>query len=1072
MKKLSLSLALLLGLTFIAFAQKEIRGSVNDPNGESLTGASVTVEGTSTGVLTDAAGNYYLSVPKDASTLIVSFVGYQTQKIAIGANTKIDVILTEDPNVLGEVVVTQLGVSRAKKSLGYTAQELKADQLTLARDANVANSLAGKIAGVQVLGQSGAKFGAPNIRVRGVNTLTGGNPLYVVDGTPTDISQVNTDDVESLTVLKGPAATALYGNRASSGVIIITTKKAKKGTPQFEINHSTTFDRVGLLPVLQNEYGGGYSQEWEEFQYDAAVHPADWKAFDKQKILTYFADESWGPKIDGTLHRSAFSWQPGEEFGKLTPYEAHPDNIRSFFEKTVSHNTNIAFAQGGDRYQTRLSYTHIENGGIIPNSSQQRDFISAKNTLNLTDKFSANLNLNFSTTRTKNRPADQYGSVGGSGASGEYEVGKTTLGPFTAYNGILNGYNQTVGSFNQWFQRQLNMDDLRNYKNPDGSFRSWNIEDPSNPHPKYWDSPFTQMYENTNAQRKDRLFGNFGLTYAFTDYLSLTGNARLDLDNSNGEGRIVAGTLYEGGKGGFANFSGNAKEMNYEAILNFNKAFDKLSVTANAGGNIRQNEMRSFFQSTVGGLTTPGFYNIAASKDRPSVENKLFQRRVNSVFANVSLGFNNFLYLEGTARNDWSSTLPKESNSYFYPSVSASVVVSELLPKNDVLTFAKLRGGFAKVGTDIDPYQINQVYNVGTPFAGNPTMTIPNRLPNDNLKAGLSQSFEGGIDLKFLDNKIGLEFTYYQNDNKNQIIPVPTPAGSGYTSALINAGNIQTKGMELHLFAHPVKTEKFNWTFDINLDRSRSKVVQLAEGLTNYQLDASWRGITVNAREGEDWGLIEGRKIKIHEGTGKRIVDDHGTYEFEENQPLGSVLPTFKGGFINSLTWGGFVARFNIDFVYGGKFFSVTRMFNAYSGLAAETAGLNELGKPKRDPADKGGGILLDAVTADGKPNTTRIDAQQLYENDLFALHDYWIFDQTFVKLREVSLGYKLPQRFFDNYKMGFKSAYIGLLVRNPLLLYSGAGGGIDISEAETYWTEGGQLPPVRSFGVNLRLGF
>ena len=1072
MKKLTLSLLTVIATFSCLLAQKNLSGTIKDAKGEALVGATVLVEGTTVGSQTDAKGSYQLAVPKNGTTLLVTFIGYAPQKATIGTSDILDIILLEDTNVLSEVVVTQLGISRAKKSLGYTAQELKAEQLTLARDANVANALAGKIAGVQVLGQSGAKFGAPNIRIRGINTLTGGNPLYVVDGTPTDISQVNTDDVESLTVLKGPAATALYGNRASSGVVIITTKKGKKGVSQFEINHSTTFDRVGLLPQLQNEYGGGYGQEWELFHYDPALHPTSWAGFDKQKILTYFADESWGPKLDGSPHRSAFSWQPGDEFGKLTPFSAHPNNIREFFAKPVSNNTNVSFSQGGDRYQTRLSYTHIDNGGIIPNSSQLRDFISAKNTLQLTSAFSANLNINYSTTRTKNRPADQYGSVAGQNSTGEYDVGKIQSGPFTFSNGILNGYNQTIGSFNQWFQRQLNMDDLRNYKNSDGTFRSWNIEDPSVPHPKYWDSPFTQMYENTNLGRKDRLFGDFGLAYTFTDYLKLSGTARLDLDNSSGEGRIAAGTLYEGGKGGFANFAGTAKEMNYEALLTFNKTFKKISVTANAGGNIRKNELRAYFQSTVGGLTTPGFYNIAASKDRPTVENRLSERRVNSVFGNISLGYNNFLFLEGAARNDWASTLPTANNSYFYPSVSASFVVSELLPRSNILTFAKVRAGLAKVGTDIDPYQIYPVYNVSSPFNGNPTMSIPDRLLNENLKPGLSQSFEGGVDLKFLRNKIGLEFTYYQNDNKDQIIPIPTPVGSGYRTALINAGHIQTKGLELHLFVNPIKTASFDWNFDINLDRSRSKVISLTEGLTNYQLDESWRGLTVNAREGEDWGLIVGRKIQIDPASGKRIVDDKGHYVFDLNKPLGSVLPKFKGGFINNLTWKNFVMRFNIDFVVGGKFFSVTRMFNAYSGLAAETAGLNELGKPKRDPVADGGGILLDAVTADGKPNTVRVETQELYEDKLFALHDRWVFDQTFAKLREVSLGYKLPQKMLDKYKVGFKSAYIGLLVRNPLLLYSAIGGGIDISEAELYWTEGGQLPPVRSIGVNVRLSF
>ena len=622
----------------------------------------------------------------------------------------------------------------------------------------------------------------------------------------------------------------------------------------------------------------------------------------------------------------------------------------------------------------------------------------------------------------------------------------------------------------------MRLDDLKNYKNPDGTFRSWNIEGPSSPKPKYWDSPYTQIYENTNDYRTYRLYGDIGLGYQFTDYLKLTGNLRMDLDHSGGEARIATGTLNEGGNGGFANFTGDSKELNYEAILNFNKTFKKITVNANAGGNIRKNDLRAYFQSTVGGLTTPNFYNISASKDRPTVVNKLFERQVNSLFGNVSIGYNNFLYLEGSARNDWSSTLPAQNNAYFYPSVSASFILSELLPQSNLLSFAKIRAGFAKVGTDVDPYQIRPIYNVGNPFGSDPTMFIPDRLLNENLKPGLSQSYEMGVDLKFLRNRIGLELTYYQNDNKNQIIPIPTPSGSGYSTALINAGNIQTKGLELHIFANPIKTPAFNWNFDINLDQSTSKVIKLADGLTNYQLGETWRGLTINAREGEQWGLFEGRKIQIDPASGKRMVDDEGHYLFELNKPLGSVLPKFKGGFVNSLSWKDIVFRFNIDFIVGGKFFSVTRMFNAYSGLAAETAGLNELGKPKRDPVADGGGILLDAVTADGKQNTHRIETQEFYEGDAFALHDYWIFDQTYVKLREVSLGYNLPKNLFksskNGAKTGIKSAYIGLLVRNPVLLYSAIGGGIDISEAESYWTEGGQLPPVRSIGLNLRLGF
>lgn len=1029
------------------FAQdRTVSGKVTADDGSILPGVSVTVRGTTRGTSTDQDGNYKIAAPNGAK-LAFSFIGFTTQEATVGAQSVINIKLVSDASQLQEVVVTALGISRDKRAINTSVQELKADKLTAARDANVANALAGKIAGVQVLGQSGAKFGTPDIRVRGVNTLTGGSPLYIVDGTPTDINAVNMDDVENLSVLKGPAATALYGNRAAGGVILITTKRAKSGEARLDINHSTTFDIVGLLPEYQNEYGGGYSQDWETFTFNPSIHPASWASFNGQKLLDYSADESWGPKLDGTMHRSAWSWQPGAEFGQLTPYTANPNNVRDFFEKPLSHNSNVAFSKGGDNYQTRVSYTHIINNGIIPNSSQTRDFISAKNSLNVFKGLTADLNINYTATKGVNVPADQYGSSGS----------------------LLGGFNQTIGSFNQWFQRQLKIEDLKNYKNEDGTFRSWNIGGPLDPKPKYWDSPYTQMYENTNTRSDTRIFGDFGLNYKFADYLKLALIARRDQRQFYQEGRIAAGTLNEGGKGGFANFAQNARENNYEVLLSFNKNFDKLSVVANAGGNIRYNLVEQFSQATVGGLTTPGFYNIAASKDRPAVSNGKFERRVNSLYGNVSLGYNNIFFLEGSIRNDWSSTLPKGNNSYLYPSLSGSVVFSDLLPQNNILSYGKIRGGYAQVGTDVGPYNTSLTYVTGNPFGSNPVMSLPTTLPNESLKPGLSSSYEGGIDLKFFRNRLGLEFTVYQNDNKNQIIPLPVAPTSGYSNAVINAGLIQTKGFEVHINATPVKNGKFQWETDLNFDRSVSKVVKLAEGLTNYQLGSTWRGLTINAREGEDWGLFVGREIQRN-ADGQPILNADGLYQYNLNKPLGSVLPKFKGGFLNNFSYGNWNMRVNTDFIVGGKFFSVTKMFNAYAGLAAETAGVNELGKPKRDPAANGGGILIAGVGPDGKtPNTTRAETQALYEDNLFALHEYWMYDQTFVKLREVSLGYNFPKSMLGK---TIKSANISFIARNPLLIYSAVGGGIDISEAESYWTEGGQLPPVRSFGLNLRLGF
>lgn len=1062
MKKLLLA-GLMLAWASITFAQDvTVTGKVTADDGSALPGVSVVLKGTTKGTQTNANGNYTIAATK-GSSLLFSFIGFETQTIAVGNMSVINVTLKSDAAQLNEVVVTALGISREKKSLTYTAQTINSEKLTVSRDANVGNALAGKIAGVHVLGQSGAKFGSPNIRIRGVNSLTGGDPLYVVDGTPVgSIADVNMDDVENLTVLKGPSATALYGNRASGGVIVITSKRAKAGETSFTINHSTTMDRVGLLPKYQNEYGGGYSQDWETFNYNPTIHPAAWASFNGQRILDYSADESWGPRLDGQPHRSAFSWQQGPQFGQLTPYEASPNNVRDFFEKPFSHNTNLSFAKGGDNFQSRVSYTHLDNNGIIPNSKQLRDYISAKNTFNITKKFSAMLDVTYSATRAKNVPADNYGSSGGTTGS----IGLPTGVPVAAV-----GYNQTVGSFNQWFQRQLKIEDLRNYKNPDGTYRSWNIGGPLDAKPKYWDSPYTQVYDNTNLNNNDRIYGSFGLKYKIFDFLTASVTSRRDWRNYYGEGRIANGTLNAAGLGAYANYATTSYENNHEALLALDKTLGKFSVVATAGGNIRYSKTTVVSQATVGGLTSPGFYNIAASKDRPAVNNFLFERQVNSWFGSASIGYDNTYFLEGTIRNDWSSTLPVAHNSYIYPSVGASVVLSELIPKNSILSFAKIRASYAQVGTDVDPYRIYQTYSIGNPFGSNPTLYLPTQLPNADLKPGLSSAYEGGIDLKFLNNRISLEFTAYQNQNKNQILALSVPPASGYGSTLINAGMIETQGFEIHIGATPIRTTSgFTWDMDINFDRNTSKIVELQPGLDNYQLGGpTWRTLTVNARVGEQWGILQGKGYVTND-KGEKVIGADGHYLVKDNKLLGSVLPKFKGGFLNVFTYKNFSLRANIDFIIGGKFFSTTRMFNAYAGLAAETAGLNELGKPKRDPVSEGGGILLPGVTADGKPNTVRVETQSFYEDKMFGFNEAWIYDQTYVKLREVSLGYSIPKGFLNG--KAFKSARVAFIVRNPVLIYSAAGGGIDISEAELYWTEGGQLPPVRSFGINLNLGF
>ncbi len=1076
MRKMLLFISLLLMATGInTFAQdRQISGMVTSTEDSSpLPGVNIAVKGTSRGTTTGADGSYKVSIG-NSSVLVFSFVGFQTQTVNVADRTTINVVLKTEVGSLDEVVVTALGVSRTKKSLGFASQDVALDKLNATRNTNVADALTGKVAGIQVFGQSGAKFGTPTIRIRGINSLTGGDPLYVVDGTPTDINYVNMDDVESINVLKGASASALYGNRASAGVIVITTKKGSmQNGLGVDFNHSTTFDQVSLLPTYQNEYGGGYSQDFDKFKFNPNVHPADWKAFDGQNIIDYSADESWGPKMDGTLYRPWYSWIKSDpEFGKQVPFSPQPNNIRDFFNTGLTMNNNIAFSKKGDNYNFRISYTNIYGKGIVPNSEQKRDYLSVKVRNDLSKRLSMNLNLNYANERTLNRPADGY-----------------------------SGSNQTIGSFNQWFQRQLEMKQLQTYRNPDGSFRSWNITGPENTTPLYWDNPYTEAYENNTHLRNDKLFGDIGLSYKITDFLTASVIARKDLNNYNFDSRIASGTKRVAN---FTTVSVLNIEDNYEGLLQLDKKIGEIGIKANAGGNLRRNNLNLLLQSTSGGLATPDLYNIGNSIGRPTTQNTTSEREVRSVYGSVSLDYKDMIYLEGTARNDWSSTLPKANNSYFYPSGSLSFIFSELLQNKQTLSYGKIRAAVAQVGSDIGPYQINPTYAAGNPVGSNPTQSLPTRLPNVNLKPGLSTSYEAGIDLKFLNNRLGLEFTAYTTDNVNQILPLSVPSSSGYTSALVNAGNIRSRGLELHLNAMPVKMKDFSWEIDINADRNRSQVIELAENLKAYRLDnigtsigsqgnqsSPFSGVpifggstlTLVAREGKDWGVIVGRKIRTYQAldaagkpvdnpsNGKRLVGSDGFYLYDNGQDIGSILPDFKGGVFNTFKYKNLTLKVLADFVVGGKFYSTTRMFNAGSGLSEQTTGNNDKGNPVRsDPASGGGVRLADAVKADGTANDIYVDAQTLYETKLFDLNEYWTFDKTYVKMREINLGYSFAPNLLN--KTPFKTATVSFLVRNPFLIYSKVGGGIDPSETQSLWGEGGQLPPVRSYGFNVKFSF
>ncbi|MCQ6958662.1 SusC/RagA family TonB-linked outer membrane protein [Mucilaginibacter aquariorum] len=1062
MKKQLLLVFLLLSAVITNAQTRRITGTVTAQDDKGiLPGVNVKVGETQIGTSTDANGKYSINVPENSKTLIFSFIGFATQEVPINGQEVINVALVTSNRQLGEVVVTALGISRQEKSLGYAAQQIKGENLTMTRQQDLNTSLAGKVSGVQILGGSGARFGASTIRIRGINSLQGGNPIYVVNGVITDPNAVNNDDIEALTVLKGPAATALYGQRAAEGAVVITLKKGSAKGIGITINQTTAFERVYTLPQYQNEYGGGTSQEWNVYNYTPG-DPSYLQNFNNIKYYDYGVDESWGPKMDGTLAAPWYFWDPANpEFGKLKPFSPQPNNVRSFYQTGLTTNNNVAFSKAGDNYNMRISYTNLIRTGVSPNTKQNRDNVSLNGEIKITPKFTVSTNINIFQERLFNVPAEGYGT-------------------------------QTSGSFNQWFHRNIEIDKLKNYRRPDGTYTTWNIISPTNLAPHYWDNPYVEAFVNTAESHNNRTFGNLTAAYNFRKDLKLSVIARGDYLNRDANNRVGSYTI---NPDAYNESSYQYKEYDYVVSLEYDHNLSKdLSFRAGAFGESRYDIANYLQSNTNGGLSVPETYTVANSLDRPSTVSFHSRKVVNSLYGYASFGYKQFLYLDLNVRNDWSSALPTNNNSYLYGGVSGSFVFTEsgLIPQNDFLTFGKLRASIAQVGSDIDPYQTGQTYTIGTiPYGTTPVQFVPNQIPNPNLKPALSTSYELGTELHFLKgDRIRFDFNYYHRNTKNQILPLPISGTTGYSTFIINAGSIINHGIELSLGGTPVKTANLTYDANINIAFNRNKVAALypnynvlntsPEGnggatLSGFQ-PAGTRGFgfvgspsfSVNSVVGQPYGQLIGSGF-VRDASGNIVVDADGYPERADNVNLGSILPKFTGGFTNNITYKGVTFGFSIDFQYGGKFVSVTQQNLAGSGLALATVGNNENGVPRRDDPAAGGGTLVKGVHEDGTPNTTFVDTRDLYESYYSAIWEKWTYDATYVKLREVSIGYNLPKKWFG--RIPVQTARFSIVSQNPWLIYTKAKG-IDPSQLQTSFYEGGQLPATRTLGFNLNLTF
>ncbi len=1049
----------------ITFAQERtITGTVVDEDGLPLPGVTVLIKGTNTGTQTDFDGNYSIGADQ-GDILVYSFVGMETAEYTVENVDTIDVTLTTDSAQLDEVVVTALGISREKKSLGYASQAVDGGDLTRSRSSNALNALSGQVAGVQITNNSGQLGGSSRIVLRGVGSITQGNkPLIVVDGIPLDNSNynsedaqdggggydfgdtgfdINPDDIESMNVLKGGAAAALYGNRANNGAIIITTKSGKEGKAEITINSGISFESVNIIPQVQKLYGGGGGDATTIGQSTFDQVTIDGNTYN---IPQYGVDESWGPRYDPNtevLHWDAFDPEFPEQYLNPRPW-VYPENDKEdFFNTGVTTNNGVAFSVGTEKSNMRLSLNNTQSQGIVPGSELDKTSLNFNGSSKLTDKLEVDAGINLTVTDGYNRPAFGYSG------------------------------NSVILQFFQFGQTQLDYNRLKDYVLPNGQQRTWNRIAYDNATPRYTDNPYWIINKNYAEDKRTRWFGNVGAKYNFTDNLYAT--AKMYTDNYDFR---VATRIAEGSQAQSEYYEADRDftEINYEAILHYNKDIsDAFNINAFVGGNKRDTKFRSLIGETQGGLVVPEIYNLNNSVANPRIIDVDENKQIESVFGSASFGYDDMLYLTVTGRNDWSSTLPDGDNSFFYPSINGSFVFSQVLD-TDWISFGKIRGGYAEVGSDTDPYQLRNTYQSRVPFFGSIRYNQPDQNNNPNLKPERKNTWEVGLEMGFWNNRVSFDVTYYDEVTEDLITPVQVDPATGYNSTVANAGKLSNKGIEALVNITPIKTEDFNWNVTWNFAKNENELIELLPGVNSLEIASfPFNGVTLNAVVGERYGQIRGTNY-VFDNEGNRVVGANGSYlETQNVENLGSILPDYNMGIRNAFSYKNFDFSFLIDMQKGGVYRSLTNIWGNYSGILEETAANN-----RRED-----GVVLEGVTGDvtynddgtytvsnTSENTTRISAQRAGQDYYFGNDAQNVFAADYWKLREVALGYTLPKDWMG--KSGIESVRFSAFGRNLLVwgldndnfdpeVATGGSGNIQGSE-------GGSLPSTRSYGLNVEI--
>lgn len=1017
-----------------------VKGTVTDADGP-LIGATVKVAGTTSGTVTDFDGNFSIQC-KPGATLEISYVGYKT--ISVKAQNGMKVMMEADGKVLSEVVVTALGVKRDRKALGYGLEEVKGEDLTKAKETNVINSLSGKVAGLVVQNTAGGASGSTRVLLRGNTEMAGNNqPLYVVDGVPLDntnfgsagegggydlgdgISAINPDDIETMTVLKGPAASALYGSRASHGVILITTKKAEKDKISVEYNGSFTIDsQLAKWDDIQQVYGMGYGGKLPTSS-------------------TSGTNSSWGPKADDFVYK----YFDGEEHA----FMMHPNNASNFFRTGFTTQNSAILSVNSGKTGMRFSLTDMRNKDILPNTNMSRD------NFNLRVNTSAgpvdfDFTANYTREDVKNRPA-----LGDS----QSNVGKNLM--------------TLAGTYDQAW--------LKNYQDADGNYQNWNGNDQYNKNP-YWD-----LYKNSNTSKKDVFRFTGKAIWNIDEHLKFQGTVGTDINNMTFQD-YIAKTTPGTPAGKLTDQIFNNRTLNAEILALYNNSWGDFDVNATAGGNIFKVNNKTI--TNIGlNQQMDGIVNIMNYQEQ-NVRESMYQKQINSLYASASVGYKHTYYLEGTVRGDKSSTLPIDNNTYVYPSISGSLVFSEFIKNKNIINYGKVRASWAKVGSDTDPYQLALNYATGKySYSGYTIGMISNATqPNKDLKPTMTSSYELGLEMKFFHNRLSLDLTYYNQTSKDQILSLASTTTSGYAYRLINAGQIQNKGIEIALNGRVLQIKDFAWDAGVNFSKNTNKVKSLVDGMDYFELaKAYWCGVSVGAKVGENYGAIRGKdfqrtddgQIIIDATSGLPLVD-------KEVKTIGNSSWDWTGGFYSTFTYKNFRLSAGFDVKVGADIYSMSMRSAYQTGKASQTLEGRDEWYASEEAREAAGmtdeqwrasgnckGFIAPGVIANGdgtyRPNDIPVNPETYWKAIANNVQSAFVYDNSYVKCREITFGYNFPEKMLGKWA---KALSVSFVARNPFIVWKNIP---NIDPDSSYNTSGlgleyGSLPSRKSYGINVNVKF